>query len=716
MAEDTARLEDALRNAAAAGDDAAATRLANELRSRRAKGGQPQAETAVPLGSDDQADPIPSPEADGFSDVPTEIAGVTLTPQMRQMFVEGRALEDPKEKRLAGARLAGRISALSDDGNLADKFARSQTGAALRGVGAGIFGLGDLAAAGGTAISSSMSFGEALEAQREFRRTLEEEFTGTSLAGEIGGALLGGGVVLKGAQALAKGTKLAAPLAKATVFTKGKGVKTTLANVARASSAGALSAGVTEEITEGEGLRGLKIGALAGPIGVGLVKAGSIPLNAAANMLRDPASKGLTAIAKKLGVKPEEMAQRFLEFKTVTGKTPAIADIANPQAAAELRQLISERASSVAIAREGAEATLRTRGGEIAEQVAGGRVTTTKRAQEAARTRLADKQFEAIKDETFQFDEDAVKTLLEDDDIVALIPKKIMRDIRDDIKAATVNGNGEGALKHPIELSGRFVDDLRQALGAAEKSGKGFPRRFRELKQQLEGMASEQSPEFGQAVKNFATRSARAKGVEAGRKVTTADTSEFRAAADAAAVPGRGGELVGQRVGARSALADVAREGASRSARLSRDLAEDSGLVARLREVLPEAEVDRLQAIGRVQARAAEGARGIAPGVKAEENKAVREAVRDAVGALVVAGGNTGGAFKAGIVQRLANRLTPKVSKKVVDNIARDVFDPAKTEQVIAALRRAELGDAEILDLFATAVASGQQAADIVGQ
>ncbi len=138
--------------------------------------------------------------------------------------------------------------------------------------------------------------------------------------------------------------------------------------------------------------------------------------------------------------------------------------------------------------------------------------------------------------------------------------------------------------------------------------------------------------------------------------------------------------------------------------------------MARLREVLPEGEVDRLQSIGRVQARSAENIGKLSPSVKAEENKAVREAVRDAVGALVVAGGNTGGAFKAGIVQRLANRLTPKVPKKVVDNIARDVFDPAKTEKVIAALRRAELGDAEILDLFATAVASGQQAADIVGQ
>lgn len=713
MADDTQQLENALRRAAAEDNTEAATRLANELRSRRAKGGQPEAATAVPLDGGGQADPIPSPADDGFADVPTEISGVTLTPSMRQMFIDGRQLTDPKEKRLAGARLAGRITALSDEGNVADKFARSQTGAALRGIGAGIFGIGDLAAAGGTALRSEMSFGEALEAQREFRRTLEEEFTGASLLGEVGGAILSGSAALKGAQVLTKGTRLAAPLAKATVFSKTKGIRSTLENVARASTAGALASGVTEGITEGETLRGLKVGALAGPIGVGLMKAASIPLNAAANALKSPEARGIAALAKRLGEKPEELMQRFLEFKTVTGKTPSIADIANPQAAAELRQLISERATATVIAREGAEATTRTRGGEIAEQITGGRVTTTQRAQEAARGRRADVQFDKIKNESFTFEPDDIQIFLEDADVKGLIPATTRREISDAIKGVT---DDEGNLIGDVVLDGRFVDDLRQAMNAAAKQGKGFPRRFRELARDLEEMAAEQSPDFTKALREFASRSQRAEGVAAGRKVVTASTSEFRAAADAAAQPGRGAELVGQRVGARSELADVAREGASRSARLSRDLAEDSGLVARLREVLPKREVDRLQTLGRVQARSAENVRTLAPGIRAEENKAVREAMRDAIGGIVVASGNTGGAFKAGIIQRLGSRLTPKISKRVVNNIARDVFDPDKTEEVIAALRRAELGDAEILDLFTTAFVSGQQAAENVGQ
>lgn len=704
-------IEQARDRATEAGRTSDADALDNELRSRRAKGGQPQTTADTPLAGSAQADPTPPPADDGFADVPTEISGVILTPSMRQMFVEGRQLTDPKEKRLLAARLTGRIAAMSDEGNPADKFATSQTGAALRGIGAGIFGIGDLAAAGGTAIGSDLTFGEALEAQREFRRTLEEEFPGTSLLGEIGGAVISGSAVLKGAQVVAKGTKFAAPLAKATVFSKNKGSKALLENVARASTAGALASGVTEGITEGEILRGVGVGALAGPIGVGLMKAASIPLNAAANLLKDPGSKGLVALAKRLGENPKELAQRFLEFRTVTGKTPSIADIASPQAAAELRELIAQRATAAVIAREGAEATTRTRGGEIAEQIAGGRVTTTAGRQQATRNIIAERQFAEAEAVDIIFKPAQVKNLLSDPDLKRALPATLRRRLDE---ALDVPENA------PVTLTGLDVNDLRKALRDRGRGATGADRVFNELADEVEAIAVGQSPEFERAIAEFAGRSRRAEGIAAGRKAITQRTSEARQAVreaeEEATVRKAPGFAAGVRVGARSELADVAREGASRSARLSRDLAEDSGLVARLRAVLPKSEVDRLQTLGRVQARSAENIRTLAPGIRAEENKAVSEAMRDAVGAFVVAAGNTGGAFKAGIIQRLGSRLTPKLSKRVVNNIARDVFDPDKTEEVIAALRRAELGDAEILDLFATAFISGQQAAESVGQ
>lgn len=679
--------------------------IQNDLRSRRAEGGQPSGDAALPLSGGAEAGPTERVFSDDPDDplrtVPTHIGGVEMTQEIREAILSGRSIENPRAQNLLAARIGGRIAALGSEGGTIDDIQRSDLGTAIRGFGAGIFGLGDVAAAAGTSVSSDLSFGEALEAQREFRRALEDKSPILAGAAEVGGALAGGGLFLRALRGVTAGTRAAPAVQKLTVFSKGGGKKGFVANTGRTALAGGAGQGITEAVTEADPLPGIGAGILAGPLGPALVKAANISRDAAKRFLADPASRGLRALAKQLGETPEEMATRFLRFQAVTGKKPSIADIGNPQAVAELNNMIAERTSAVAIAREAAETATGRRGAELAEEIPGGRVTTTQTTQKATRDSIARRQFAEANEDPINFDSDQVKNLLLDPDLRRALPATLRRRLDEAFEEA-----GEDA---PVTLSGLDVNDLRLALRDRARGATGADRIFGDLADEVETIARDQSPAFARAIDEFASRSLRGEGVAAGRKAITQPTSEVAAIArtvDEANV------AAGIRVGARSGLADVAREGSGPAATLSRRLSEDSGLVQRLRAVLPKKEVDRLQELGRVRARSAENIQQLAPGIRAAEDSAIREAVRDAVGAIVVAQGSTGGAFKAGIIARLVNRLTPKTSKRVAENIARDVFDPNKTEEIISVLRRAKFDEADILDLFASAFAAGSLAAD----
>lgn len=672
------------RKAQPTGPSLEALQQEQQVRSRRAEGGQ-QPTPTLPSA--------PAEEADPLANVPTEIEGVTLSPDLRQAVLEGRGIKDPKEKRLMAARIAGRIAAQSKDGNFADDLMRGQFGAGLRGFGAGVFGLGDLAAAGGTFINSQfsdneMSFGEALEAQREFRRALEEDFPLTSGVGEIAGALTGGGAAGLAVKAVTAPTKIGKVVSAVTSLQRGQRGR----NVLRLAGAGATGGAITEGITEGDPVTGAQIGAIGGPAGAGFIKAAGITLRAGKDLLADPAAKGLKALAKSLDIDPGEVARRFLEFEAVMGTKPAIADIANPQAVAELRDMIGERAGATAIAREGAEAATQRRGGQVAEAIGGPRVTTTATAQKAARTRQAEEQFRAVEDEAFEFSGDQVQDLLSDPDLRRALPPSLKRRM-DDILADVEEGDA-------ATLSGLDVNDIRQALRG--KVGPGQAQIFKELADEIEAVARPQSPAFGRAIDEFARRSRTAEGVVAGRQGVTARTGEFAATVGEAAPETQ----AGIRAGIRSELTDVAQESAARSIRLSRSLAEDSGLSRRLKSILKPDEFERLQAIGRVQSRSAENVAAIAPGVRASENKEIRQAVNAAVASMALSIKSPGPGFIANTTNKIVSLVTPKINKRVAENIARDVFDPEKTGQVLSALRRAQVPEEEILDLFATAVAS----------
>lgn len=668
--------------------------------------GQQGQGTDVSAGSDtdDTADPFPN--------VPIEINGVVLTDELREAIQIGRGIEDPKQKRIMAARIAGRIAFMSEGGNFADDILRGQVGSGIRAFANGIFGLGDATAASVQALKSDISFGDALEVQREFRRAQEEEFPITTGISELAGAVVGvGGILGAGRASVVVATNVGGRTSQianagSKIFGFGKGQK--FKNVLRASGGGAAFGGASEFTLEGgEGaVVGASFGAVGGPLGLGLARAANIGVQAIKNFRNAPVSRSIKILAKKLGETEDEMARRWLEFKAVTGRPPSIADISNAQAAAELRVMIGNRTSSTAIAEEAAEKATVQRSGQVAEELTGGRVTTTQAQQKATRNSIAKKQFAKADKDLIEFTGEEVTNLLSDPDMRRALPPSLKRRIDAILEGVE---EGEGAT-----LTGLDVNDIRLALRDRGKGATGADRIFIELANDVEDIARRQSKNFARAIDEFFARSTRGEGVVAGQKILSAKTSEFEAAVN---LSGDAQFVASKRVGARSALGDKARESSGAAIGLSRALSEDGGLIQRLRSVLPKREVDRLQKVAELETRSARNVSLIAPGVRAEGDEAAQAVIRDAINATVVAMGNTGGAFKASAIFAVLKRIRPSFRKKTLESLARDAFDPDKVSDVIAAMRRMRLGPAEILDVYASAAIAARELAStaIVG-
>lgn len=675
MAQELAQLEEALKQADAAGNADDAAKLAQAISDRRAAGGQAPS-----------APPLPNDDPDPFANVPIEIEGFKLPQELRQQILDGRNLTDPKEKRLAAARIAGRITAMDKEGgNFADKIANGEFGAGLRGFGAGLFGIGDLAAAAGTALAgagdeNAMTFGEALEAQREFRRALEEEFPAASITGELGGSLVGGGGAIK---LLGK-----APVAVKSLLTLKKGQK--FRNLAKLSTLGAVGGAVTEGVTEDEAATGAILGIAAGPLGAGLVKAGQVTKSLVTKALDDPAAKGIKAMAKQLGESAETLMERFLKFQAVTGKTPALVDIADPQAAKNLNALISEKTGAVAIARETAEDITRNRGVEIAAQLTGGRVTTTVTTQQAARKSITEKLFSLADQDPIKFSKKQVADVLNNPDLRDNISKTLRRKLD-----AVIDAEGNA-----VTLDGKTVNALRKELAdLIDNAPAGVADEAFRLRNAVEKIGRASSQNFGLAIDESAARALRSEGVAAGRKVAGQQTDEFGAVLQVRADSPN--FQAGARVGARSSIAATAQESASKAGKIARDLSENGGLVQRLRKVLPEAELRRIQEIGRVHSRSLENIGNFTPSVKPDIDRSVMQAVEDTARVMAASTGQAGTGFITNAVLGAVRHILPGANKRVLNNIARDMFDPAKTKQVITALRRANVAEEDILELFA---------------
>lgn len=659
-----------------------------------------------------EPDPNPEPEEDPLADIVTEINGVTLTGEERQAMAHAKTIQDPQEKRRIAARLAARIDRRSGDGNFADQVSRNGVGAALRGF-TNVFGIGDMAAAAGTTLGSDLSFTDALELQQEMRRALEEDYPLISLGSEIAGAVIGGGGVGLGVKALSKGTKIAPAVNALTGLQKGQGVR----NAAKVSAIGAAEGAITEGVTEDNAGSGALIGAAGGPAGLALAKTLGVGasvfargLNAARGVTRQSvqplvtssSAKGMKILAKKLDEPVEDLMMRFQQIKALTGKPPTIAELSNKNAALELRELLENSPDATKKAQELAETNLSTRAQEIGDNLSGGGPTTTKAGLTAAQKKQGDELFKLSHKDDIPFTPEQVTRLLENADLRKALPATLRNEIDDVIQAA----GGK-----PITLKGKDVDDIRQVLN--ERIGAGFKTRFRDLSNEIQDIGRAGSHNFAKAMDEFAKAGERIEGQALG----------------ASAIKGKTGELVenvaqaSPRVtkaaegGARTAIKDTASENLAGAKRLVNELTTESGTITRLKQILPKQELDLIRETARAQKDSLESLGAATPRTTGKQGQDILPTL---VNAVVLASPTTSPASKVFSTGRLLTSfkrlLGSKADDRMLKNLAEDAFDPAKTEAVLQALRRAGVDDSEIINAFMSAAGGASAAQGLADQ
>lgn len=644
------RLERALRAAHAAGDEAAARRLAAALVAQRsvsaAPASPPQMRPAQPILLDEAGQPVedgedtlarfrmetggaasgdtantirlraqydPAAEGEPTSAGPIGSArakwerGETLTADEAETLGFASPEKARREWEAEQARLRGRASVRPEERE------GLNLGAAAQGVGSGFFGVGTPATAVGEMLVSRMdrepgtsTWGESLAFARGRRDQLRESHPHEFYTG-MAGSLVGG-------VGLARAGRSALPRA-ASVFSLQSGQ--TARNIGRLAAAGAGAGGVTALNEEGTGAvaGGAVLGAVAGPALAGAASVVRAPVRAVAGRV-NPDNAAIRLLARRLGEPVAALQRRYDEFVQTRGRPPRLAEIVRQATSEEFGQIARTRSEAGAIFRQAEEDAARALPGEMAPLVqAGGvvgsepaaaarRAATTAQAAEVVGRRV---QSSAVRQVGVKGTEDGGQRGRSMDALMGRIGEHrvpITNEMLEVVEDPDLMGALEPAVRRgvrrAIEAAGdgetpylrvRDWDTIRLELGRHANTENG--RRYAQLRNEVRDYVSSAVPEYGAGLREFTRRSRTARGTAEGARILTRSTREF---ADRLRSAGAA-EMTGARVGARTTVASVLSGDAAKAERFMGTLARDAGLRERVRLALrPDeaAELERL--------------------------------------------------------------------------------------------------------------------------
>jgi hypothetical protein len=528
----------------------------------------------------------------------------------------------------------------------------------------------------------------------------------------IGGAITGGVATAFLARnpllALAQTAKKVPALAPVANFLLNTKRGAPLRNVAQLSTLGG-AAGVAEGSTrglieEGEvvepGLIGGTFGALGGPVGA-LAATG---VKAVRRVLPGSVQQGFRLLSRRILPKGAtdkdtlELADKLQtsaqEFSERTGRAPRLAEVLDDQAAKELSIISQSKPRVGEVFREGEEAALRERPGQLSSLVEEGRLPArTQREGRAAQRKLFEDIIEPVKDTPVVFSPKQAGELLGDPDLVSSLPRNLRARVSEAVSKAQ-----DG----PVSLTLTDIDDIRQALRSSAGEGRGAKGVFNELASEIRDFATDQIPEYGAALRTFGRRGDQLKGLEEGRRVFSPNASrEFIDTATETAPAQR----VGVRQGAQQRISEAALESPSSALRTSQRLAEDEGLQRRIAAALGEQRAGRIRDAGQSEVTAARRLREITrntdvPSVTEETARSITESLQG------VFASQAGGAFRASFASKLIQQgLVPETAAR---KVAEAITDPKRTAEAISRLRAAGVEVKRINDLIRqSAIAAG---------
>lgn len=637
------RLEAALRNAHAAGDEPAARRFAQAIRELQG--------SAVPTPDYERA-----VANDGWRDVPPPVKPVSPV-QGGTFGGEGgfAGTGNGAGREFGGPRETGREVGA---GTGVEGAVNQGVGSALLGAGVPITAVGEFVRS--RAEGKPRSWNDALEYARGVREGSVKEHPYAYGAGNVLGIAAGGAAATS---ALSK-----APAIVKSVFALQKGQ--TARNLLRLAGTGAVTAGATAGMQEGSDAV-VPTAVVGGGLGLltGAATEGAVGAARWVGSKIDPSNAAIRIIAKRLGESADAIAARYNEFWQTMGRRPRLIEIMQRSAAEEMGQISASKvgvdagrvfreaeqeASDAAprelpalIDRNGRALTLADQTEELPPIEAAARravnyrrgvpgdarVNSTAAAQLTRRDKSMDATMARIGDQTVHLTE-SMKDVIEHPEVQGVIPLILRKRINN----AIANGMDVGSIDIPL----RTWEMMRIEMAKRAK-GPGVSQIYSQFRDRIRDYAGGQHPEYAKALLEYGRRSVGAEVTTAAERGVTGSAREF---ADALRIAGD--ETHGAtarattRVGVRNWLSKQMHE---RPRQVLERLGRDSSLRDNVRAALSQDEVVQLEALGEQYGRRLNIIEGVKVGKRVlSDDAAFADAVATARAVPGGAGGVEGGA------------------------------------------------------------------------
>lgn len=565
-------------------------------------------------------------------------------------------------------------------------------GAQFVGAGTGAFGVGDAVIAKKFKKENPwMTDEDAVEAMKAYR---DEVFTKKPLSAGVGvvaGAVGSGGAVAKGvgtggkviAQAAPKAAPVVNAVTNAATLTKGQN----LTNVAKLGATGLAATAATTGISEGrlpEADEAI-IGTLSGPAIAGLGKLGGMGSNWISARF-DIDGAAIRELGKKIGLNVDE---RAAARQAQTGEAPLLGEILTPAEQNELSRFIVKAPGAQNIMDAGVEAAEDRFAAGVRSDVAG--MAPPNVAPQGAN----------VTERALSDNMDAAMAQLRPE-IVRITPQMI-ETLRDNKALAGISRAEMRALEGgqvPIEV----LENIRTRLSNPSASNIVGTRL-------IEDIITTQYPAYGQALRAYASDSARAAAARAGSEGILSDmtTPNFMASpkftrdpsVDPAVargfVEGSLDKIEGAAVANPQAVANKFLRG---------------GVADKIGRLVGQARADRAVTSLEGRAQGLESVRGVS-GRRAVAQSQISEAqTADAANAALMAMMPFGGAAKAAVARRATMNIA--LPDRVRERVAEMLLDPDRAIDAVGLLVKNGATQQEILNMYQVIAANaGTQAADL---
>jgi len=753
MDEETQKLLAAFRRAQASGNPETAQRIADLIRQRASGGGAAMSAAAVP------EKPLKERLAD--------IQGVDFSPAEVRALQRARKVGNKDQIRNITGRAIARFQfnnpsglerTINTVGDMAlrgivpgaagartpIKLIGGRTEAALRGVGSGAFGLGDLLATISGAVAGGTGLGESSAVQRGRKEELASRFPLSGAVGFGAGALGSGGAAAKLAGAGLKASGAAELASRIPGAARVRAALTPavaaedaalsgadkLRNLAIRSAGGAGvggAAGGVEGLNTGGpsgGVKGAVGGAIGGAVAVPVVggiisKGGPAVTRIVGGVLRkgrqigedvlDVGNSGFKVLARLISkdVNPDELRRAAAEFKTVTGQRPNLAQIIGSRANAEVGDLLKAKTDAQQLVQDAADKFALGRQKRLELAIPGGKVKTTPDKAALRRTLSINAQFKKIENIGVPTSKELIAFAQSPDVRQFLSPQA---------RKVVARAAQHIADNKPVTrgLTLRDIEDIRQGAAAAVNKGEKF-KRFSDLRDTARAVGTAVDKRFGTILDEFARRSDVENGLLAGREALGRNQTSSVLGGFSDANPA---VQAGTRVGARTALTDMALESSTSARDIAKRLAEDNGLNKRLQTILRAgkegnpSQADKLRQIGRIETTAARGFDRLTGRPIQTRVSQQTENLKEATQSVVFSSIGAGGAAKASLIDSFLRRF--QISPRIARQLAKDVLDPNRVDDVIARLKALKASDKDITDIFNRAAKIAAPAAGVV--